>query len=330
MINLSNPIACWLLDSSYTKDINSNSKTISATSILKSPRNIIFQQRLDYPNEFPEELIDEVNKFTVPSFNIEEDCFSRVPMRIGSAIHSAIEHTITNPDKLKQYLKHIGLISDNIEIITDISDFKDSYSRSKYYLFSEQRNSKTLDNGFTITGQFDFVENGQLHDIKTTKTYSYEKEHLYKKYMIQGSIYRWLFPDIITRDTMIVDMVFTNFMKQSTTVDGPKLPIVQVELQLMDVCMVEDLLLNQTNILKEYWDKSLFEIPCCSDEMLYPNPPEYKYYKTGYEEGKRATRKFSTIYEAEDFKRNNGNVGDIVEFKGTPYYCPCCNLSLNF
>ena len=105
----------------------------------------------------------------------------------------------------KENLKKLGY-SDKT-----ISRFKinpDKVEEGDIPVYLEKRVEKEI-LGWTVTGQFDMVFNGQLIDFKTTGTYTYETKCKDNDYILQGSIYRWLSP-LITEDTIAINFIFKN------------------------------------------------------------------------------------------------------------------------
>jgi hypothetical protein len=97
----------------------------------------------------------------------------------------------------------------------------------RFDVYLEQRSKKTVGK-WTISGKFDFVHEGRVKDIKTTKTYNWIKGSNDEKYMIQGSIYRWLNPEIITDDFVDIMMIFTDW--SLSTKPWPTSPILRSQL----------------------------------------------------------------------------------------------------
>ena len=59
-----------------------------------------------------------------------------------------------------------------------------------------------------------FVAEGKVQDFKSTSVYTYLNQTNKDKYILQGSIYRWLNEDTITRDTMDIHFIFTDWNKK--------------------------------------------------------------------------------------------------------------------
>ena len=315
--NLPLPMAIWLAHDEYMYAKTSNE--LSTTTLLKSPRHIIATRRAMYPEQFPSYLIGE----TVP---VDIDVIDMAAARFGTAVHSAVENAITNGSK--QALAALGTpLSQAARLVVNPKSNRLPDGSIPIYL--EQRAWKEVGD-FVISGQFDIVYNGQVQDIKTTGTYSWTSGINDDKYIKQLSIYRWLNPDIITKDTCRINFVFTNWNQHLAfnSDDYPQHRIMSKELPLMSIDETDLYIRHKLDILKQYWLSPLDEIPCCTEEeLMHGVKITYKYYKTGYVEGKRSTKNFDCITEAEKYKMQHGGLGDIVHQLGKLNYCPYCQPS---
>ena len=313
--DISIPMSIWLASDDY--DYADDAKNISATNLLKSYRNIIAYKRYHYPEQFSKDLL-------LPYYisnKLEGDVMDRIAMRFGTAIHEAVEKSINNnyKDALTK-LGHLDTIIDNMHINPE-------KPTKGINIYTEQRTSKKIDE-FTISGQFDIVFNGELQDIKTTSTFSWSNPKVHNKYITQGSIYRWLNPELITKDYIVINFIFTDFNKFMTGKDNyPPSKIVSRKFPLWSLQETELFIENKIRELKKYWNEPLENIPCCDEEMLYLTPSKFKYYRLGFKEGRKATKNFDTFHEASLFMAQNGNIGEIVEDKPKAFYCPFCDLT---
>lgn len=294
------PIAMWLASEHYKQRDG-----ISATLLMKSPRYIIASLRNTSPEKF-----DEENQLTLTQKSkFDLDVQDLAAAKLGVAVHTAVEEALENQEQQVVAFKNLGIPLKALDSLD---------------LHVEQRVSKEV-NGISISGQFDFVVNGQLMDLKTTKTFSWNSPMMAKKYALQGSIYRWLNPELITKDTVQICFLFTDWIKHQTSKeDYPPAKIISKHFDLWSVAQTDVWVKNKVSEVLKYWDYPLMDIPCCTEEDLYPNPPVYKYYKTGYVEGKRSTKNFDTLTAATLYRQQQGGSGEIIEYKGNPYYCPFC------
>lgn len=312
------PLAIWLAGDSYAYANEPN--VISATTLMRSTRYIIATLRLRFPEAFPEEV-----RLTESLTNIfVEDLIDRIPSRMGTYIHDACHDAIVND--YANSLSKLGYPNQVINRVK-INPSSEELLNDTVAIYTEQRTNKEID-GFIISGQFDAVINGRVHDIKTTGTYSYTSGSMDRKYTIQGSIYKWLNPEIITDDVITINFLFTNWNRYYTSKpDYPPARAYSKDFPIWSVQQTELYIQNKIREIKKYWNEPLENIPCCTNEDLFNKKPVYKYYKTGYVEGKRSTRNFDNYGDASLYRSKQGGIGEIIEDKGKPFTCPCCNIA---
>ena len=102
-----------------------------------------------------------------------------------------------------------------------------------------------------------------------------------EEFQLQGSIYRWLNPDIITDDVIAINLLLVDFMPGRAANDSsyPKSSTPQKLISLMPVADTETYIANKLSQLKRYQDVPEEDLPKCSDKDLWRSDPEYKYYK---------------------------------------------------
>nr|DAV68813.1 MAG TPA: protein of unknown function DUF3799 [Caudoviricetes sp.] len=312
--NLPLPLAIWLATDEYQYAKYANE--ISTTTLLKSPRYIIGSRRAMYPEQFPEELRPEsTTEIIIP------DIQEKIASRMGTAMHSSLEHAWTH--NYAEAMRSLGIHQNTIDKIVINPE---TVNKDQIPVYLEQRAYRELE-GFTISGQFDIIVDGELHDLKTTSTYSWTSGCNDEKYIMQGSIYRWLNPELITADTITINFIFTDWRKLDS-ITNPNYPPAKCffkQYKLWSLADTEAWLRNKLKTLHKYWNSPLEQIPCCTEKDLFSKASTFKYFKTGYEEGKRATKNFDTMNEALAFRAKNGYQGDVIEFKPEPFMCPYCN-----
>ena len=317
--NVALPLAVWLATDEYKYAKFSNE--ISTTTLLKSPRYIIGTRRQMYPEDWEEHL-------RIPTVNPDSpyaqypDIQDSLASRIGTAIHSAVEHAwISNASVALEQLGQAKLASKLL-----VNPKPEDIKPDSVTCYMEQRLYKEID-GFTISGQFDMVLDGNLHDIKTTGVYSYTSGCNDEKYMLQGSIYRWLNPELITRDFLTINFVFTNWnpLDAQTKESYPPAKCISKQFKLLSLQETEMYIRNKIKLLHKYWNTPLMQIPCCTEKELFTKPSTYKYYKNGYVEGARSTRNFDSMASASAYRAKQGFIGDIIEVRAKPFVCPFCN-----
>ena len=131
-------------------------ESISATSLIKSVRQIILTERLN-----KEDSIVEIQNL--------------VASRIGSAIHSAIE-VAWNGD-YKEAIKSLGYpqhVADKVVLNPTPEQLKDPDIIPCYL---EQRTVKLVE-GIPVSGKFDFIFDGLVEDFKSTSVGHYAGQYL--------------------------------------------------------------------------------------------------------------------------------------------------------
>lgn len=291
----------------YGEDVEG--KYISVTSLLKSDRQIVLSKRME------------------PSDGIT-DVADLLASRLGQAIHGAIEMAWINNHK--QCLIDLGYPAPVYEGVL-INPDPSKVTEDDIPIYLEQRNSrKILD--WTISGKYDMVINGVVTDVKSTGTYTYMKQTNADKYPLQGSLYRWLNPEIITEDYMNIEYLFKDWSKNlsMSTKGYPKLPVLQQSYPLMDLAKTELWIKEKLNRINLLLDKPEPELPHCTPEELWQSAPVYKYYKDKSKAqvpGARSTKNFDTFHEANERYLKDKSVGIVVEKPGEPVACKYCQVS---
>lgn len=318
--NVPLPLALWLAIDEYKYGKHKNE--ISTTTLMRSPRYIIGSRRMLFPQDFPEHLrILEPNSTTLQEF-VPPDVLSRLKSRIGTAIHNSAELAwLTYYKEGLTLLGYPESVIDNVLINPKPEDIKPE----TLPVYVEQRSYKEY-MGYIISGQYDFVVDGNLHDIKTTSTYVYQSGCNDDKYRLQGSIYRWLNPDMITGNELTINFLFTDWQQFKVgTVEGyPDSPVLGKKYKLMSLEETEAYIRNKLKLLDKHWLDPLELIPCCTSKDIYSSPATYKYYKKGQANQSRATKTFDNYASASAYMSKQGNVGEILEFKGKAFYCDFC------
>jgi len=296
-------LAVWLAaDHGY--DLKRSSHVISATSLMKPTKSLILGNRVQQADN--QEHVVDVRDL--------------LPARLGTAVHTAAE--VAWLEHRDTALKELGIPDKIIEKIQLNPDTPSEDPQFDIYL--EQRTSRAVGK-WVISGKFDFVENGRVKDIKTTKVYNWIKGSNDEKYRIQGSIYRWLNPDIITDDYVDILMIFTDWSPWGAKTDKSYPPgnMLVRTLSLMSLEETERWILNRLAEIDRYLDAHQNDIPACTPTELWMDPPKYAYYKDPKQD--RATKLFNTPQEANTRKAQDGITGSkIVKRDTEPKFCKYC------
>lgn len=287
----------WLINDSY--DYVSDPKYISATSLLKPVRQIVLEKRLEG--------------------EIDGDISDMITSKYGTSIHSGIEEAWLNPN-LPNNLKKLGI---NETTISRVKVNPTEPKEEDINIYLEKRSTRKLGE-WTIGGKFDLVIDGKLYDNKSTSTWSYIFGSRTEDYIKQLSIYRWLNKDLITDDYFTINYIFTDWsqIKAIQQNDYPKCRIISKDYLLMDLAEIERYIKNKLNLVDKYLNAEEKDIPECSDEELWREPPKYKYYKDATKLT-RATKVFDTQLEAEAYCLEKGS-GIIIPVSGCVRRCAYC------
>lgn len=299
-------LAVWLSQDSY--DHSNDPNHISATTLLKPMREVILaRQHKAQPKS--------------------GDLISLVSSRMGQALHDSIEQSWINHSKLVKALVALGYpetVASKIIINPTPELLKDNPNSIPVYL--ERRSSKKVGN-FTVSGKFDFVIDGRLEDFKSTGAYSYVMQSNNIKYVQQGSIYRWLNPDIITQDVMAIQYIFTDWNKLESIKNKkyPKSRILEKTFPLIPIKQTESFVQDKINTIERLKDSPQDQLPLCSSEELWIKPTVWKYYKNPNKTD-RATKNFDTEHEASERFFKDNSVGVIKKVDGQVVKCKYCSV----
>ena len=297
--NIPMSLAVWLADDQY--DHSDDPKLISATGLLKPLKSMILSMRATQTGD--------------------TDVSDLISSSMGSAIHTAIE-VAWKSDKLKESLIKLGYPKKVVEnIVINPTELRDT----DIPIYMELRRNKEID-GYTISGKFDFISDGKLEDFKSTGTYSYINQSNKQKYIEQASIYRWLFPDLITQDSFSINYIFTDFSSTKAKQDKtyPQKRMIQQDYQLMEYGETERFIKSKLKQISKFLDANQEEIPQCTPEELWERQSVFKYYRNP-EKLERSTKNFESYWEANKKYTEDGSVGRIIEVKGEVVFCKFCN-----
>lgn len=276
---------------------------LSATSLIKPVRQLVLERRMKEMQE-AEPL---------------QDISGLLASRMGSAIHDAIERSWTISPQLA--LKALGY-PDRVIAKIRINPEKPEPGTIPIYL--EQRAYKQVGQ-FRVSGKFDFIGEGMVQDFKSTGVYTYMHQTNADKYILQGSIYRWLNPTLITRDVMQIHYIFTDWSK-ADAMRNQKYPqdrTVTQKFQLLSYDQTDAYIKRKLDALERLKDAPDSEIPECDDESLWRTSPVWKYYKDP-EKMSRSTKNFDDRSEAFARFAKDGSIGKVVEVPGQVKACKYC------
>jgi len=301
--NIPMSIAVWLARDEY--DHNSNPSHISATSILKPTRMLILNSRTDAYKEL--------------------DIKDLMPSRLGTAIHASIESSWTELDKVKETLKALNYpekVINNIVINPNPKEVKDT----DIPVYMEIRSFKEL-LGFSISGKFDILINGELEDFKSCSVYNWINKSNVDSYIKQGSIYKWLNPEIVKEDYIKIQYLFTDWSATAALKDKsyPQSRHIEEKYPLMSSSEIEQFIENKLLEIIRYKDTPEKDLPYCTEEELWQKPTVWKYYKDPTKTA-RSTKNFTSSSEAYAKLIQDNNIGIVKVVEGEPTRCRYCNV----
>lgn len=300
-MNIPLPLAVFLATDDYDYDPTA----ISATALMKPIRQLILTKRVN-PEDNPIDIAGLVSS------------------RMGSAIHAAIEKAWLTP---KNALKALGMSAKLIEnVVINPSKPLLKLNPNAIPIYMEQRAYKQVGE-YKVSGKFDFVAEGRVQDFKSTSVYSYLNQTNATKYSLQGSLYRWLNPDIIHKDDMVVNYIFTDWSAADAK-QKPEYPQARVLTQRIPLISVEDtqaFVEAKLKQIEKYKDAKESDIPYCTDEDLWRKATVWKYYKHKDKTDGRSTKNFDNSADAYARLADDGYTGIVVEVKGQVVACRYCN-----
>ena len=297
------PLALAVFLASDYYDYNDDPFTISATTLLKPIRQIILPGRIANEDGQPN-LADMMSN------------------RLGAAIHDGIEKAwLLNHKGAMASLGYPKKIIDRVQV-NPPRDRQLSDEAIPIYL--EQRLKRKVGK-WTVTGKFDFVGEGRVQDFKTASVWSYMNQVNATKQTQQGSLYRWLDPELITADEMDIHHIFMDWKAGMVKTD-PNYPSQRFKKQtfpLLSVAETQRFVEKKIQLIEQYFDSPEEDIPECSDEDLWRSEPVFKYYKNP-EKTARSTKNFDTKQEAMLRYVEDGSRGIVKEVPGQVTACKYC------
>lgn len=299
-------VAAWLANDEY--DHNPDPNTISATSLIKPMRMIVLARQ---------------NKDLIK----QADLSGLISSKFGTALHNGIESTWKDQKALTIALTRLGYPQKVIDKIK-VNPTKAEVDAGCIPVYMEIRGTKSVGK-YKVSGKFDFVAEGTLEDFKSTGVYTYQNSTNDDKYVLQGSIYRWLHPEIITSDTMTIQYLFTDWKvgDAARSKDGkyPPKRIMPQTFHLMPLAETEAYVSKVIKTMDSLMGAPQDQLPLCSAEDLWQKPDQWKYYKDP-NKTTRSTKNFDSATEANVRFNMDGGKGKIVHHPGAVMRCKYCDV----
>jgi hypothetical protein len=299
------PLALAVFLASDYYDYNDTPNTISATTLLKPLRQIILPTRIP-PGEGLVNLADMMSN------------------RLGSAVHDGIEKAwLSNHEVAMKAMGYPQRVIDKVKVNPSadyLIQFPDCIP-----IYLEQRLKRQIGK-WTVTGKFDFVGEGRVQDFKTASVWSYMNQVNADKQTLQGSIYRWLDPKLITEDEMDIHHIFMDWKAGMVKTD-PNYPPQRFKRQVFPLLPVDEthkFIERKIDLIDKHWDTPEDQLPLCEDADLWRTEPVFKYYKSPDPTAKRSTKNFDNLHDARVRFVEDGSVGRIKEVPGQVTACKYC------
>lgn len=305
---LSLSMAVWLAHDEYTngQDAHPGQNVISATSLLKPTRQTVLAARVPETDGIP-------------------DVADMIASRFGQAIHDSIENAWH-----KGYVNALKRLGYPQKVIDKVRINPETKEEGTIGVYLEQRYFREIEvDGFKIivSGQVDQIINGQLNDTKTTSVYAYMNRSKEEDYQLQGSIYRWLNPEIITSDMMMIQHVFTDWQRSQARISNsyPQSRLIEFPVQLLDLQTTENWIKTKIREIIANQDLPEDQIIRCTDKELWKSDPQYKYYSDPAKaaEGGRSTKNFPN-YPAAALHCSKAGKGVVITVPGQVKACGYC------
>lgn len=304
------PLAVWLMQDGYKSGAADAppGELISATTLMKPTRQLILKRKVDHTQE-------------------TMDVSDMIASRMGHGLHDSIERAWTEGDwqSAMRRLHYPQKVIDRIKINPDPS----SLSEDDIPIYLEKRGFREFED-VVITGQLDFLIGKAYRDFKSTSTYAWTSGSKDDDYILQGSLYRWILPDLIQDDTMRIEFIFTDWVKYMAKAN-PKYPQTKVahrEYPLMSLEDTEMWIHDKLAEIRENAKASKFgqkNLIRCTDEQLWRSKDTYKYFsnpETAKANG-RCTKKFDSATDAELHRQEKGK-GVVITVPGEVKACTYC------
>ena len=294
-------LAVFLASDSYDYDDTPN--TISATTLLKPLRQIILPSRMP-PGEGLVNLADMMSN------------------RLGAAVHDGIERAWkANHAGAMLALGYPAKVIDRVVINPA------TVLEGQIPIYLEQRLKKKMGK-WTITGKFDFVGEGRVQDFKTASVWSYMNQVNANKQTLQGSIYRWLDPKLITEDEMDIHHIFMDWKAGMVKTD-PTYPPQRFKKQTFPLLSVHEtgqIIERKVALIEQHWNTPEPNLPLCDDEDLWRSESVFKYYKDPTKTKRAANGGvYDNAHDARLRFIEEGSVGLVKEFPGQVTACKYCS-----
>jgi hypothetical protein len=308
-MNIDLPLAVWLLQEGYKSGAADAppGELLSVTTLMKPTRQLILQRKVDRSQE-------------------TMDVSELVSSRMGHSLHDSIERAWTegNWQQAMRQLHYPQSIIDKIRINPPMDK---PLEEGIIPIYLEQRGFKPFED-IILTGQLDFLIGSSYRDFKSTSTFSWTSGSKDEDYMLQGSLYRFIFPDLIKDDVMRIEFIFTDWASYRAKTDKkyPQARVAHKEFKLLSLKETEFWLSSKLAEIRKNAKLPQSKMIECNDKQLWRADDVFKYYSNPEtaKTGGRCTKRFDKESEAVLFMQEKGK-GIVVKEAGEPKACMYCS-----
>lgn len=282
---------------------------LSVTTLLKPIKQVILSQR-------------------VPESAKIADVSDYIPSGVGSAVHDGFERAWKSPT-LADTLVRIGVAPGAARKVRVNPTPEEVAAGGIIPVYTEVRSSKIV-HGVKVTGKFDFIGDGVVEDLKNTGVYKYMSGDN-EAYVLQGSLYRWLNPEKVTKDWMNLTFNFTDWSRRDLRMNPDKYPpnrMMTVRYNLLSIDEANTYVENRVADLIRLKDVTEDQLPPCTDKQLWRKADQHRYFANpakATEPGARSTKNFDSYGDALQFQASKGGAGVIITKRGEVTACKFCS-----
>lgn len=283
---------------------------LSVTALLKPVKQIILARR-------------------VPEGMASSDVADMIASSNGTAIHDAFEAAWKSP-KLVDTLIRLGYPKGVASKVRVNPTAEEVAAGGIIPVYTEIRSAKVV-HGIRVTGKFDFIGDGAVEDLKNTSVWKFLNAD-FEHYILQGSMYRWLNPTLVTKEWMNLTFQFTDWNGRDRNMNPDNYPPARMHtrrLQLMGIDETQEWVERKVLQLIDLEHAPEEAMPPCTDKDLWRKADTYRYFakpEKANEPGARSTKNFTDKAEADLHVATKGGV--IVTKRGGVTGCKFCNAFL--
>lgn len=283
---------------------------LSVTALLKPVKQIILARR-------------------VPEGMASSDVADMIASSNGTAIHDAFEAAWKSP-KLVDTLIRLGYPKGVASKVRVNPTAEEVAAGGIIPVYTEIRSAKVV-HGIRVTGKFDFIGDGAVEDLKNTSVWKFLNAD-FEHYILQGSMYRWLNPTLVTKEWMNLTFQFTDWNGRDRNMNPDNYPPARMHtrrLQLMGIDETQEWVERKVLQLIDLEHAPEEAMPPCTDKDLWRKADTYRYFakpEKANEPGARSTKNFTDKAEADLHVATKGGV--IVTKRGGVTGCKYCNAFL--